>query len=133
MKLQKYITPLNIVFLLFVCSFLLPWFTYDAQIMGYRHGYIFFSWFIIQLVIIALNLTNKIRGSVAVIVTELCLLANFAALIVAFGRWQEVCNIVGGWQWADGFYTAQPGFWIATGLSVLFFLLFQYDLWKRRK
>lgn len=132
MKLKNYITPLNIVFLLFVCSFFLPWFTYDAQMMGYRFGYLFLGWFAIQLIIIALYLTEKIRGSFAIMITELSLLANFAALLAAFGRWQEVCNIVGGWQWNDGFYTAQPGFWISAVLSALLFMLFQYHLVKRR-
>lgn len=130
---KTYLTPLNICFVLTICTMFLPWFTYDASIMGYRFGWIFFSWFAVQFIIIGIYLSNQFHSKLLTLFASLSTMANIAAVVVAFGRWQEVCNIIGGWHWEDGFYTAQPGFWLSAALFILFFFLFHYDLLQNRK
>lgn len=122
---------LKLMFLACMVTFFLPWFTFDASIMGYRYGYIFLKWFAVPIAIIAVYLFAGIRNKAFLVLTELSMIANLALFVITFGRWQEVCNINTGFQWKDGFYTALPTFWMAVILHVFFFIMFQMEVIKR--
>lgn len=123
---------IKILFLLSVGSLALPWFTYNADVMGYCWGFYFLDLFFAPLIIIAVYLFAAVRNKPFLIITELCVIADLAIVITALARWQEVCNIIYGFHWKDGLYTALPSYWIAVALFLLFFIAFQYDLWKNR-
>lgn len=125
MQHKKY---LKIIFILSVISIFLPWFTYDANIMGYCWGYCFLKWFAVPMIIIALYLFASIDNKVFLAMAELSMVLNLVIMVFAFGRWQEVCNIVEGVQWQDGFVTALPTYWLSAVLFLVFFIVFQYDL-----
>lgn len=127
MKTSKY---LKAMFGLTVLTFCLPWFTYNAKVMGYCWGYDFLRWFLVPMALVALCLFLPRRNAALILLAEVAQIVNFAGLVCAFGRWQEVCNIQSGFQWQDGFRTVQPGFWVAVSFFVLFFLNFQIDLVK---
>lgn len=129
MKGKRY---LKIIFLLLLVSLFLPWFTYDAKMMGYCWGYQFLKWLAVPLIIIAGYLFVPIRNKIYLILTEVSMIANLSILVIVFGRWQEACNIVTGFQWKDGWYTALPTYWMSAALFVTFFVVFQYDLLKKR-
>ena len=125
MKARKY---LKVLYLLCVLSLCLPWFTYNANVMGYRFGFVFLSWFAVPLVLLACCLFWPKRNTGMVILGELAHLGNLAALFCALGFWQQVCNIKSGFWVAEGIYTAQPGYWIAVSLFVICFVCFQIEL-----
>ena len=118
---------LKTLYILAVLSVFLPWFTYNPDVMGYCWGYAFLRWLLIPLMVIGIYLFSK-RSQLMILLSELSLIASLAVLVVAFGRWQEVCNIQAGFHWADGFKTAQIGYWISLGLFVTMFSWFQIDL-----
>ncbi len=121
---------LKALFLLAVASFLLPWFTYNARMMGYCWGFFFIKWFALPMGLTGIYLFILPERKAAAFLAELSVAANLILCLIAFGRWQEVANIAGGFHWSDGFRTAQPGFWIAAGLLLALFAVFQYEFCK---
>ena len=130
MKASKCLKALFILTLLSLC---LPWFTYNAKVMGYRYGFAFLKWFAVPIAIETLCLFWPRRNAVLIVLGELAHAANFAALALALGLWQQVCNIKSGIHWQEGFHTAQPGFWVSACFFILFFLNFQIDLMKGKQ
>lgn len=121
----------RIVKLLYLLSFIsvfLPWFTHNAQVMGYCWGYYFLKWLIVPLGVIGYYLFGRKRSPLLLLLSEIGMLCNPAVLVIAFGRWQEVCNINSGFHWEDGFRTALPTYWISLILFLIFFSVFQIDL-----
>ena len=127
MKLKKF---LRILFLLCVFSLCLPWFTYNAKVMGYRWGVLFAKWYALPFVLIGIYLFKEKKSEIAALLAEISAIANLAISVVLFGRWQELCNIAAGFRWGDGFRTAQAGFWAAAGLMLVFFVAFQVEFCK---
>ena len=127
MKLKKF---LRILFLLCVFSLCLPWFTYNAKMMGYRWGILFAKWYALPFVLIGIYLFKEKKSEIAALLAEISAIANLAISVVLFGRWQELCNIAAGFRWGDGFRTAQAGFWAAVGLMLVFFVAFQVEFCK---
>ena len=127
MKARKY---LKVLYLLSVLSLCLPWFTYNANVMGYRFGFVFLSWFAVPLALLAGCLFWPKWNTGMVILGELAHLGNFAALFCALGFWQQVCNIKAGFWLAEGIYTAQPGYWIAVVTFILLFVSNQIELFR---
>ena len=125
MKASKY---LKLMFALVLLTLCLPWFTYNAKVMGYRYGFVFLKWFLVPAGALAVCLFWPKRKLPLVIVGELALLGNFGALVCALGLWQQVCNIKSGFQWMVGIRTAQPGYWVAVCIFILFFGCFQIEL-----
>ena len=56
MKLKKF---LRILFLLCVFALCLPWFTYNAKVMGYRWGILFAKWYALPFVLIGIYLFKE--------------------------------------------------------------------------
>lgn len=123
---------LKVLFLLSTLSLALPWFTYNPGVMGYCRGIAFAKWLVLPLLVTGVHLFLLPRSRTAALLAELGVMSQLAVYVIAFGRWQEVCNIAGGFRWADGLRTAQPGYWIATGLCLGMFVLYQVyftNLW----
>ena len=127
MKATKRLKALFVLTWLTLC---LPWFTYNASVMGYRYGFAFIKWFLLPLGVIALCLFWPKRDAVMIALGEAAHIANFIAIITALGLWQQVCNIKSGFHWLEGIHTAQPGYWVAFGFFVIFFACFQIELTK---
>lgn len=123
---------LKIIFILSVISLFLPWFTFNAKVMGYCWGWQFLSWFVIPVVIIAAYLFASKKSMILQVLAEVGTFVNLVSLVIAFGKWEEKKNINTGFQWNDGLHTAQIGFWISAVLFLTFFVLFQYDLFKKK-
>jgi len=119
--------------ILYMLSTLLPWFTYDAGLMGYRRGILFWMWFLLPMVVTAVAIFGKRNRKSLLLLGELGLLGNLAALVVTFGRWQEVCNIVSGYHWKDGFHTAQWGFWLSCILFAALSIVYQAENFGKDK
>ena len=121
------------LYFLTILALFLPWFTFDASIMGYCWGYRFLPFFLIPTCISGLFLF-KFRSSIVWgILCQISILLNLGNLIFALGYWERFCNIREGFHLADGLLTAQPGYWLALGLHAAFFVLFQITLFSRAK
>ena len=128
MKVKRF---LRVIFFLCVASLCLPWFTYNARVMGYRWGLMFAKWYALPFALVGIHLFGKKKGELTAVLGEIAVLANLVISAVVFGRWHEFCNIAAGFRWLDGFRTAQPGFWIAAILMVMLFAAFQVEFCRR--
>ncbi len=122
---------LKVLFLLSAASLLLPWFTYNPRIMGYCWGFAFAKWYAVPMVMTGVYLYILPNGKLAAFLAELSVGMNLWICVIAFGRWQEAANIAAGYRWSDGLRTAQPGFWIAAGLFLALFAVFQFEFGKK--
>ncbi|MGM9521559.1 MAG: hypothetical protein ACI3VB_03690 [Oscillospiraceae bacterium] len=122
---------LKFLYLLTAAALVLPWFTYDARIMGFCWGYYFICWFFFPLLVTGVFVFCGFRSRLLCAITEACAAAELAILVMALGRWQEVCNITGGFQWADGLRTALPTYWLAVLIFLLFFAALQVQIFRR--
>ena len=111
-------------YILFFLSLLLPWFTYNASVMGYCWGTAFAKWYLIPLFIFGMHLFVFPDSKPMLALSKLCIAAFVCIYIFAFGRWQEVCNISSGFQWSDGLHTAMPTFWISAAVFSAFSVIF---------
>ena len=127
MNTRKY---LKVLYLLMVLTFFLPWFTYNSRVMGYRFGFVFWKWFTVPLVILALCLFRPGGNRVMIVLAELAQIGYLAALICALGFWQQVCNIKSGFHLLEGLKTAQAGYWIAVVSFAVQFVSYQIELIK---
>lgn len=125
MTKRKYV---KVLYLLTVLTLFLPWFTYNARVMGYRFGFAFLKWFAVPMVFLALSLFSPGRNRFMIILAELAHLGNFAALFCALGFWQQVCNIKSGFHLLEGLKTAQVGYWIAVVSFSALFVSYQIEL-----
>jgi len=121
---------LRILYVLSVVSIFLPWFTYNPNIMGYCWGYFFVKWFAVPQIIIGLYLFGREKIAPPAELAQVCMVGNLAVLAVALGKWQEVCNIIQGFHWEDGFHTALPTFWAAVAIFTAMLILFAFSKGK---
>lgn len=118
------------LFALFVLSIFTPWFTYNPKVMGYCWGFQFFYLWLVPVIIIGVYVFWR-ATAVMFVLSELSLIAILGSYIFAFGRWQEMCNIIAGFQWKDGLHTATIGYWISLGLFLVLTLLCQFRAYDR--
>ena len=123
---------LKIFYVLGILSFLLPWFTYDASIMGYRRGYIFLFLFLIPVILIGFCLFLNKPNRLFRILAQISMVWNLICMVIALGIWQEVCNIKSGFHLLEGIKTAQPGFWFAAVVNIALFILYQINAGQAR-
>ena len=121
-------TGLFVSYVLQIVSLFLPWFTYNAHVMGYCWGTQYVFYFLIPLILIGIYLFSMRTGIVHIILAEFGSIMYIILLVLVFGNWQEGRNIVSGFHWADGFRTAQPGFWLAVAAEVFTFVFIQYHV-----
>lgn len=119
------------LYVLCVFSLLLPWFTYNPDVMGYCRGYAFLKWFLVPMVVIGIYLLSMKKSKAHFLLCECSLVTNLAVLVVALGRWQETCNIQSGFHWEDGFRTALPTYWISAALFLILFVVFQVESFRK--
>ena len=122
---------LKVVFMLCVASLCLPWFTYNEKVMGYRWGLMFVKWYVLPFALAGIYIFGEKKSDLKMLLAEISVALNLAVTVVLFGRWQELCNIAAGFRWIDGFRTAQPGFWIASFLMAILFVVFQIEFCQR--
>lgn len=112
---------LKILYVVCACTLFLPWFTYDAKMMGYCWGWQFLVWFLPSMAVIGLYLFMLRKHELMLHLSLLGGLINLILLVTIFGTWQSARNIKGGINWMDGFVTATPMFWLT---ALAFGLLF---------
>lgn len=125
--------PTKLCFVLFLCTTFLPWFGTNLNIQSPCRGLHFLGWFFIPLFIIGLYLFSSIRNSIFTITTELCCIANIILIFFTTGYYYKLGNISGGWNWIEGWHAIQPGFWISVICFLIFFIVFQYDIWLKNR
>lgn len=127
-------TNIFVVYILQIVSMFLPWFTYNAKVMGYCWGIQYILYFLLPLAMVASFLFSRSPNLVQIILAEFGSVMNLVLLILVFGTWQEGRNIIEGFHWRDGFRTAQPAFWCAAICAVLVFAFLQHHIFfKNRK
>lgn len=121
------------IYVLTILSLLLPWFTYNASIMGYCWGYLFLSYFLIPILISGLYLFRFRGNLIWGFLCRICAVVNLGILIYALGHWQTLCNIRDGFQLMDGLRTAQSGFWLAAVFHISFFVMVFVSLFSKKE
>ena len=119
---------LFIAYVLFIISLFLPWFTYNAKVMGYCWGTQYILYFLIPLAAVGAYLFCEQPGLVRILLAEFGSVMCIVLLVIVFGTWQEGRNIIAGFHWRDGFRTAQPAFWFAAACAVLVLVLLQFHI-----
>ena len=111
------------LYLLTLLTLILPWFTYNASMMGYCWGYQFLLLFALPCCMTGLFLFKFPHSIPFRTLGQLSALANLGILVYALGCWQTHCNIRSGFHFLDGLHTALPTYWLSLGLHSAFFLL----------
>ncbi len=124
---------LQFVYVLTAFSLALPWFTYDAKMMGYCWGFRFLHWMAVPMAATALYVFSIEKKTIKAILAEISTVVNLGILVIAFGRWQEFSNIVEGFQWNDGLHTATVGYWISAVSFLTLFVLLQWDIMMKNR
>lgn len=119
-------------FLMFILSIFLPWFTFNAKIMGYCWGWHFLKYFAVPILVIIVYLIQG-KGKAFSVLAEFAVVTIFSVYVLAFVRWQELFHIAPGFQWMEGFYTATVGYWVSFALFLLFSVLFQIKIFRKLK
>lgn len=125
-----FLKPLKLIYILTVVCFLLPWFSFFPEVMGYRFGYIFLPWFAIPMSILGICTFGRLNRKRRLVLGELSIIANLILLVVAVGKWMEICNISSGWDLARGVNGALPTYWISVAIFVIYSIIFQYAFIK---
>ena len=112
------------------CEFL-PWFTWDAQMMGYCWGLDFILELAIPLFISALFLYSESRSKLLVFLTEICALLLVAFTILAAGKWQDSFNMV--MRWNFDLEPILPTYWISLSVFILLFSAVQFRVIQKKK
>lgn len=110
---------MKVLFILSVMGTLLPWFTYNAKVMGYCWGWEFLPYMLIPYIIMALGLFKRQSSRVFHIASVLCMVINAAIMAAAPGCWQIMHNITGAFLWAEGLQTALPAYYITAVLHII--------------
>lgn len=111
-----------------VCVFL-PWFTWDAKMMGCCWGFDFVLGLAIPLLVIALFLYSEPRTKLLIIITEICAVLLVVVAIIAIGAWQNSFFMASSWNFdlAPGL----PTYWISLAVFVLLFIAVQFQVFSK--
>ena len=120
-KPMKEKTIARVLYILMLICVMTPWFTYNPKMMGYCWGWQFLLWMAVPMIGTGIAVFQKEQRVTFWIPALVCQLANLIILALAFGSWQQVCNIRAGFQWQDGLETATAGYWAAVCVFLLFF------------
>jgi len=113
-------------------SMFLPWFSFNPAVTGYMWGFDFLPHWVVPIsFILAYHFFLDKRNKACVILMELSLLAVPCVLLYDMAAWHFM-GITGEVSLQIGLTTAQPGFWVAAGLSVASFLAYQATLLNKR-
>ena len=99
----------KMLFVLSASSLVLPWFTYNYQIMGYCFGSEFYVYFIAPMVLVWYALFGKGH----VLLGVLGAMSNMAVLVYALGGWMKIHNISSDFLLREGIHTSVYGFWVS--------------------
>ena len=121
----------KIIFYLACGCVFLPWFTWDAQMMGYCWGFDFILELAIPLFVIALFLYSESESKLLVLITEICALLLVAFTILAAGSWQYSFHI--GMSWNFDLEPILPTYWISLSVFILLFVVIQLSIFQKSK
>jgi len=99
----------KMLFVLSAASLVLPWFTYNAEIMGYCFGSEFYVYFVAPMVMLWLALFGKGH----VLLGIFGAMTNIAILVYALGGWMKIHNISSEFMLIEGIHTSVFGFWVS--------------------
>lgn len=104
----------KMLYILSAASLVLPWFTYNADIMGYCFGSEFYVFFIIPMLMVWYMLYGNGPGWLGL----LGVLMNLTVLVYALGGWMRLHNITSVYMLKEGIHTAVSGFWVSCILFI---------------
>ena len=116
---------LKTIYIFSCISVFLPWFTYNAKMMGYCWGFRFIPMLFVPLLLTGIFTFSCKHRDLFAVLAEISSAINIVILIFIFGRWQQYSNIIAGFQWADGFRTATPAYWLSALQFLLLFIFVQ--------
>lgn len=122
---------LYLLYILTVGSFLLPWFSFDPGVMGYRFGFIFLQWFAVPMIILGFCTFGRLKGKISLVLGELSIFAYLTLLVVTVGKWMEACNLKNGWDFRHGIKGALPTYWITVAVFIIYAVVFQCTFLKK--
>lgn len=105
--------------ILSITGTLLPWFTYNAKVMGYCWGWEFLPYMLVPYIIMALGLFKRQSSRTLHTASVLCGAINTAIIAAAPGCWQIMHNITGAFLWTEGLQTALPAYYTTVVLHVV--------------
>ncbi|MEA4964477.1 MAG: hypothetical protein VB055_01475 [Oscillospiraceae bacterium] len=117
-----------------VCTMAFPWFSFDLSVMA-CYGFCVLPAIFVPMLLIAVFLVRNSFLRWEHILMELSLLFLPLCFIYYFLMW-HVPNITGKINLQTSLRTALPAFWVALGLSIAMFLLYQcfwHSLKRQRK
>lgn len=121
----------KIIFYLACACVFLPWFTWNAKVMGCCWGFDFILALAPPLFVIAFYLYTRPRNKWLIALTELCAALLVAVPILAVGYWQELRLMSSGWKFS--MEPVLPGWWAALAMFALLFGVVQVKIFRREK
>lgn len=121
----------KIVFYLACACVFLPWFTWNAKVMGYCWGFDFILALAPPLFVTAFYLYARPHNIWLIALTELCAVLPIVTAILAVGYWQELRLMSSGWKFS--LKPVLPGWWAALAMFVLLFGLVQFEIFRKPK
>ncbi len=121
----------KILFYLACACVFLPWFTWNAKVMGCCWGFDFILALAPPLFVIAFYLYTRPRSKWLIALTELCAVLPIVTAILAVGYWQELRLMSSGWKFS--LKPVLPGWWAALVRLVRLFLAVQVKIYPREK
>lgn len=121
----------KVIFLLACVCIFLPWFTWNAKMMGYCWGFDFLLDLSAPLFIIGIFLFLGDRSKWLAVLTEACAVLLLAEAVLALGRWQIVFNITSSWNFQVE--AALPGYWFSLAVFSALFIVLQVELFRKKQ
>lgn len=113
-----------------VCVFL-PWFTWNARVMGYCWGFDFILELAVPLFVIAFFLFSDSRNKILIIVTELCSVLLLVFTVLAIGMWQKYFFMASSWKF--DIEPVMPTYWISLSVYILLFSAVQFRAFPKKR
>lgn len=128
---KNFLKPLNLLYILTIVCFFLPWFSFFPEVMGYRFGFIFLQWFAVPMIILGFCTFGRLNRKIRFVLGELSIIAYLSLLVVAVGKWMELCNLNNGWDFRHGIKGALPTYWITVAVFIIYAVVFQCTFLKK--
>lgn len=113
-----------------ICVFL-PWFTWDAKMMGFCWGFDFILLLALPLFEIAFYLFSESNSKRLAVFTEACAVSLLVIMILAVGCWQSSFHIIQNWNF--NLEPVLPTYWISLTIFVLLFIMLQIRIFRKAK
>lgn len=128
---MKKLTFPQSIFCLSGLSLFLPWFTWDADMMGYCFGFHFVLFLAVPWLTLGVYLWSESVGRVFSAIAEFCAVALVDIVVLTIGGWQKLSNICSHWRFQLA--PVLPGYWLALALFIALFIATQFKIFKETK